>query len=685
MQFRIASVFLLAVVLLAGLHQAAGQRDAELEKQLQAAIHKELVDGDLKAAIEMYQKIVARPGGNRTAAATALLHIGQCQEKLGNAEARQAYEQLLCDYPDQRELVAEAQARLSALRRPSAVATRQIWAGPEANGSGGVSPDGRLLTYVDWNSGGNLAVRDLTSGVNRLLTNNKGPQADSSQFAVRSVVSPDGKQVAYTWSREQDHYDLRLIGMDGSGARVLYRHKQDSYIEPAAWSPDGKHILATVSKQIVLVSAADGSVRVLKSGSGWPGKNPFSPDGRYILYDRRSTQDSPQRDIFLLAMPSGPEDGREIPLIQHPANDEVLGWAPDGRRILFASDRSGTRDAWLIEVRGEKVHGTPLLVKSHLPRMNPIGFTRNGSYYYGTGTASTELYLATLDPAARKFLNPPAPAIQRFVLPYTEPAFSPDGRYLAYLLHGGSSSDRFIAIRSLETGKDRELPKNFRRLFPQLSWFPDGLSLLVAGAHQSNYGIYKVDVQSGNVTVLVDAGPNVFLATPQSSPDGKVIFYKRNIWKRAGPSETPQYTTLRRELETGQEKVLLEAWNNSMAVSPDGRQLAVATDKELKLIPAAGGEPRGLLTVAAPESLSSVAWRPDGRQLLFLRGSAQPFDLWRISAEGGQPQRIGPLPEGTLGLRVHPDGQRLAFTAGEPGKSEVWVLENFLPELKGIR
>ena len=75
MHFRIASVFLLAVALLAGLHQAAGQRDAELEKQLQAAIHKEVVDGDLKAAIEMYRKIVARPGGNRMAAATALLHI----------------------------------------------------------------------------------------------------------------------------------------------------------------------------------------------------------------------------------------------------------------------------------------------------------------------------------------------------------------------------------------------------------------------------------------------------------------------------------------------------------------------------------------------------------------------------------------------------------------------------------
>ena len=40
--------------------------------------------------------------------------------------------------------------------------------------------------------------------------------------------------------------------------------------------------------------------------------------------------------------------------------------------------------------------------------------------------------------------------------------------------------------------------------------------------------------------------------------------------------------------------------------------------------------------------------------------------------------------EGLLpyGLSVHPDGRRIAFTAGTPVRSEVWVMENFLPALK---
>jgi hypothetical protein len=36
-------------------------------------------------------------------------------------------------------------------------------------------------------------------------------------------------------------------------------------------------------------------------------------------------------------------------------------------------------------------------------------------------------------------------------------------------------------------------------------------------------------------------------------------------------------------------------------------------------------------------------------------------------------------------MRVHPDGRRIAFTADEPTRSEVWVMENFLPALKAAK
>jgi hypothetical protein len=79
---------------------------------------------------------------------------------------------------------------------------------------------------------------------------------------------------------------------------------------------------------------------------------------------------------------------------------------------------------------------------------------------------------------------------------------------------------------------------------------------------------------------------------------------------------------------------------------------------------------------------------PDGRHLLFQRvigpeGSARN-ELWRISAAGGQPQKLELTLPRMGHLRVHPDGRQIAFTAysSQAGKSEVWVMQNFLPPPK---
>ena len=107
------------------------------------------------------------------------------------------------------------------------------------------------------------------------------------------------------------------------------------------------------------------------SSNRWIGVTPvkmnFSPDGRSIVYDFRPKEESPQRDIFVLAS----DGSREIPLVKHPADDYLLGWSPEGRWILFASDRRGSWDAWAIEVADGKPQGAPALVKLGIGEINP--------------------------------------------------------------------------------------------------------------------------------------------------------------------------------------------------------------------------------------------------------------------------------------------------------------------------
>jgi len=95
-----------------------------------------------------------------------------------------------------------------------------------------------------------LAVHDLTTGEDRDLTN-EGTWDIHQQWAGSSVWSPDGKQIAYGWWNE-DHWELRIVGFDGSGPRVLYRNTEmktySDGIHPFTWSQDGKHILARFHK-----------------------------------------------------------------------------------------------------------------------------------------------------------------------------------------------------------------------------------------------------------------------------------------------------------------------------------------------------------------------------------------------------------------------------------------------------
>jgi len=100
-------------ITLALLPAALAQTGADGARQLEAAIHREMVLGDLKGAIEGYRGVLALEGAGRAVAARALFQMGQCQEKLGNrAAAEDAYRRVADDYGDQ-EQAPGARAKLA--------------------------------------------------------------------------------------------------------------------------------------------------------------------------------------------------------------------------------------------------------------------------------------------------------------------------------------------------------------------------------------------------------------------------------------------------------------------------------------------------------------------------------------------------------------------------------------------
>ena len=98
------------VMMLASVAWSANLPEAELE----AANYRQIVEGDLKSAVDEYRRILAEPGRSHEVSARALFQMGQCQEKLGERrEAYATYRRILREYGDQAEVIAQARAQLA--------------------------------------------------------------------------------------------------------------------------------------------------------------------------------------------------------------------------------------------------------------------------------------------------------------------------------------------------------------------------------------------------------------------------------------------------------------------------------------------------------------------------------------------------------------------------------------------
>jgi len=414
----------------------------------------------------------------------------------------------------------------------------------------------------------------------------------------------------------------------------------------------------------------------------------FSPDGRYVAYHYWA-EEPENSDVYVLDVSTG----EEHVLIEHPADDRMLGWAPDGRHVLFQSDRSGTPGAWLLPVADGRATGAPWLVKPDMWRTVGVGFTRDGRYFYKVTTERRDVYVANLDPQTQSIVGTPTAVSARSPFNTSGGSWSPDGRHLAYRRERDQTSpvDK-VVVQSLETGDVKEFDLGVPGWISVHSWTADGRALVIVASNPNDrdnrVALYRLDVQTGRKQILSNPLPNVPLTHPLPPPDNGSLLYLLSEENDEGQAA---FRFVRYDPATGDSTVLFKtpfgAWGQIMGfdVSPDGRTIAFGyapvtggpQGKSLVLLPISGGPPQELPI----EGVIMPAWMPDARALLFQRFAAggPVWEAWYVELAGGEPHPIGLTTHGTPGLHVDPSGRRIAYTSGRSG-SELWVMENFLPE-----
>jgi Tol biopolymer transport system component len=406
----------------------------------------------------------------------------------------------------------------------------------------------------------------------------------------------------------------------------------------------------------------------------------YSPAGRHIAYDLGLADPGLKHDIFLLSL-----DGTsETALVTHPALDYVVAWAPDGKYLFFASDRTGDWSLWRLPVADGKAGGPAELVKRHTGRLEGMGFTTNGSLYYRIRGRNTDVYEAELDAVTAKLTGAPRLVAERFMGSNANPVWSPDGKYLAYYSRRSTvPATPALCIRDEETGQERELHPKLG-WYQGLSWFPEGRSLLAYGVDLTGTMAYfRIDAATGDVSKLLDIDFRGLVPYAVLSPDGKRLY-------NLGPGGLKEH-----DLLSGRERTIPRAPEGAgfveLAMSPDGKLLATKLNwrgkkpyYSLAVLPVDTGEIREVTTAPPLHWFQNIVWTPDGRYLLFTKhyaeggGESEKVELWRVAVDSGKEENLDTSLQGTWDLSIHPDGRRIAFTRMQ-NVTQIWVMENFVP------
>ncbi|MBK5290235.1 MAG: PD40 domain-containing protein [Acidobacteriia bacterium] len=649
------------------------------EAVLGSALHQERVTGNLQAAIDGYRKVLASKGVSRSLAAQAQYHIGICYEKLGSQEARKAFESVVNNYADQKDLATQARARLAGMAgAPQGVRTRLLWDNA-IDLWGRASADGRYLSFVDWSSR-DLGVRDLVTGENRKLTNIP-PWSTLQSEVEASAVSPDGKRIAFTYAHYGPSKDkgpeLHVIGMDGKGQKVLMQGGGLDYVEPHSWSPDGKWIAAAVvyrnaageEDAIVLVSTDSGQVRRLPvKDKQWPYNVTFSPDGKRLAYSIRPSGTT----VPTLLMRAVEGDGNTETVVLN--NAFMMGWAPDGGGILFSRERGVTHDLYLLPVAAGKATGEPSPIYSSSDVGNmPAGVTTQGALLLKHYNRRSETLVL---PWNGNSMAGNAPAFSMagtgsisWILGNGAAHFSNDGKRLFSVTPALA-----IAIREMESGGERTITPQLKS-WKAARWAHDNASLLVLGTGaDGKSGVFRVDDATGKSAMLAELPKETWSFTP--SRDGKTIYHG-----------TPRKTQAR-DLATGLDKTLLEGargGNYDLRVSRDGHRLVVRSSGGIVIVDLRTGQNQEIYRRPEASSIAiwALDWSADDKQLVTIvrpGGGTEKMESWIFSPEGGEPKRQ-PNPPELRGLSFSPDGKYVATTS-QTQRFQVWALENFLPAKK---
>jgi Tol biopolymer transport system component/DNA-binding winged helix-turn-helix (wHTH) protein len=539
------------------------------------------------------------------------------------------------------------------LEHPGEVVTRQdfqqrLWTNDE--------------TFVDFEHG-------LNAVVNRL----------------REVLgdSPENPRFIETVPRRGYRWMAPVEGMGDSLTDAAPRHRSA--------------LLFWAAALVVVLGVARGVLRLVRSSPkssapalmsvpltarpGFEFEESFSPDGNQVVFARSDAGKS-NSHIYVKLIGTG---GSPLQLTSDSAPDGNPVWSPDGRFIAFLRALQGDRVAILLipalggperKIAETRLGSLPGPYLAWSPDGNSLVISHKDSVKEPVG-----LFVVAIDTGEkRRFTSPPSALSD--VSGDTNPAFSPDGRTLAFIRISDLRTELYLLPVSdalQPVGEAKRILLGHLSFGP--AWTEDGREIIFWSERQ---GLWRIGASGSDTRSAEPArlpfGDNAF--SPAISRRGHRLAYSNgsfpntSIWRMAVPGGPSDRDGAKAE-SSRRSFISSTQVDAAPQFSPDGRRIAFVSERsgydEIWVCNSDGSSPVQLTSFHGPR-VTTPRWSPDGRRIAFDSDAEGEFDIWVIGADGGKPVRMTTHPGNDGNPSWSHDGRWIYFDSMRTGEQQVWKM-----------
>jgi tricorn protease len=378
----------------------------------------------------------------------------------------------------------------------------------------------------------------------------------------------------------------------------------------------GRQIVFVYADRLWSVGTDGGEARLLTTGPGKASHPHFSPDGRLIAF---TLDEDDNEDVYVMPAAGGPATR----LTWHPDPDEVVGWTPDGKSVLFRSARASYQSfdrLFTVSVDGG------------LPSQLPLPTAEEGSY-------------------------------------------SPDGRQIAYVpltymnphqsfkhYHGGRQARIWIA--RLADSSITRIPHQDSQDFNPM-WV-GGQIYFLSDRDNGTVSLYRYDPRDAKVSEVLPAqAPDI----QSASADGDTIVYETvgalHVVDLASGKARRVAIRIDADIQDAQPHyVKANEQVVAAGISPTGVRAVFSAHGDILTVPAKDGDIRNITRSPGADD-RYPAWSPDGKWIAYFSDRSGENALYLSPQDGLAPARKIDL--GQPGLFYYspvwsPDGTKIAYT-----------------------